>query len=121
MNVIGLVAVIVASAFAGFGFRSEQISKSRLHVSQLEKEMIKNHIEILELQKEYIDLESKFSSAKDNVATAINLPKTESNERMTDTAARIKLLNKDVPSQIGDGYHLNYNNALNREVRGVQY
>jgi hypothetical protein len=65
MNIIGLLAVIAASALAGFILTRRQIGKYRLSVSQLEREMVNNHTEILELQKEYVNMEVKLTSEKD--------------------------------------------------------
>ena len=58
LNVFVLLAIIFISAFVGFSLRKRQITKCNLRIAELENEMMDNHNEILELQKEYISLSS---------------------------------------------------------------
>jgi len=55
-----MLAGIIAIAFAtGFLLRGSQLRKQRNKVSELEKEMILSHAEILELQRDRVLLEEK--------------------------------------------------------------
>ena len=57
---ISMLAGIIAIAFAtGFLLRGSQLRKQRNKVSELEKEMILSHAEILELQRDRVLLEEK--------------------------------------------------------------
>jgi hypothetical protein len=57
---ISMLAGIIAIAFAtGFLLRGSQLKKQRNKVSELEKEMILSHAEILELQRDRVLLEEK--------------------------------------------------------------
>jgi hypothetical protein len=59
MNIIVLFAIIAVSALFGFGFRRGRLAKKNSRIRQLEQEMIETHAEILELQKEFCELESR--------------------------------------------------------------
>jgi hypothetical protein len=117
MNVLILFAVILSSFFIGFSFRSKQIRKSHSRVMQLETEMIHNHAEILELQKEYITMELKFRGVKDPVIVMKNPAKEENNEKLPDVSLRKKLLNKELTPSRNEGYQMIYDNLVNKEVQ----
>jgi hypothetical protein len=58
LTVLNLI-LLVGGAFAvGFIFRSQQLQKKQFKISELRKEIVYNHAQILELQKEYVDLEN---------------------------------------------------------------
>jgi cell division protein FtsL len=59
INVLVLVATIVAAAVAGYLLRSAQIASLKKKVINLENEMLSNHAEILELSKENAGLQQK--------------------------------------------------------------
>ena len=60
-----VLALVVACAFAlGFVFRSSQIKSCKKKILELEKEMLNNHAEILELQKERALLVKQFKESK---------------------------------------------------------
>jgi hypothetical protein len=59
LNIIVLFAIVSISALIGFGFRSHQLGKKNSRIRQLEHEMIETHAEILEVQKEFCELESR--------------------------------------------------------------
>jgi hypothetical protein len=115
-----LSAIILVSAFAGFSFRKYQITRSRLRVSLLEREIINNHAEILELQKEFISMELKFRGIKDPVVVMKNIAKIESIEKIPDASTRRKLLNKETTPSRNEGYQMIYDNLLTKEAQ-VQY
>jgi len=59
INVLLLAAMVAAAAFLGFIFRSQQIGSLRRKVIELENEMLSNHSEILDLQRENASLEQQ--------------------------------------------------------------
>ena len=67
LNLIFLVAGAIAG---GYIFRSRQLQKKQFKISELRKEIVYNHSQILELQKEYVDLEN---SLKGTIAPVLPL------------------------------------------------
>ena len=61
ITVSSLSIIIVTAVMIGFVFRSRQLKKKQIKISELRKEMINNHAYILELQKEFIKLEMKLN------------------------------------------------------------
>ena len=119
-----LIALVFVSAFAGFSFRKYQLTRSRLRVSLLEREIINNHAEILELQKEYISMELKFRGIKDPVVVMKNTARVESIEKLPDASTRRKLLNKETTPSRNEGYQMIYDSLLGKETQvahHVQY
>ena len=64
MNALVLLAIVFFAAFTGYVFRSRQIKKKQLKIQELRKEIVWNHAQILELQKEYVALESQMKVTK---------------------------------------------------------
>jgi hypothetical protein len=62
LDVIWLGAIIIGAFTTGFLFRSGQLKKYNHKISELEKEMVLSHAEILELQKEKLVLEEKIKN-----------------------------------------------------------
>lgn len=62
VNVFLLVGAVVVAFLFGFMLRSRELAKSKRKVSSLETEMVSNHAEILNLQKENVELERKLKS-----------------------------------------------------------
>ena len=56
VNIFALLAISLLSVFLGLFVRKNLTKKSNLRISELENEMLNNHKEILELQKENIRL-----------------------------------------------------------------
>ncbi|MFT3936841.1 MAG: hypothetical protein QM726_24665 [Chitinophagaceae bacterium] len=76
INIILLGGIILASACAGFVLNNARIKKQRNAILRLEAEMLQNHAEILQLQKELSDKENTSSktpifSIADNASEAI--------------------------------------------------
>jgi|SRR5580704_9421540 hypothetical protein len=117
MNVFILFAVILSSLFIGFSLRSKQIRKNRSRVMQLENEMIHNHAEILELQKEYISMELKLRGIKDPLVVVKNPAKEEADEKLPDVSLRKKLLNKEAAPSRAEGYQMIYDSITNKEAQ----
>ncbi|HTE27185.1 hypothetical protein [Flavitalea sp.] len=59
INALLLVAIVTTAVFLGFIFRSRQIVSLRKKVIELENEMLSNHSEILDLQRDNASLEQQ--------------------------------------------------------------
>jgi hypothetical protein len=64
LNALSLLCITVGALLAGYLFRSHQIKKKQFKISELRKEIIGNHSYILELQKEYVTLESSMKGER---------------------------------------------------------
>ena len=62
INLFALAIAIIAAGFIGYSLRSRQLKKKQFKIIELRKEMVENHAYILELQKEYVELEMKITS-----------------------------------------------------------
>jgi hypothetical protein len=83
LNVYVLLAIIFVSLFLGFMIRKKQLKPLRKKVYELEKEMLTNHAEILELQRTKALLEQNIQSSKIPV-----IPLNPSKEEGGDKALR---------------------------------
>ncbi|MFI5124853.1 MAG: hypothetical protein ACHQDF_05970 [Chitinophagales bacterium] len=63
ISVLTLLAVIAGSVLTGYILRSRQLHKKQFKISELRKEIVYNHAQILELQKEYVDLEKSMKGS----------------------------------------------------------
>jgi hypothetical protein len=79
IDVTMLVGAIVVAFAAGFLFRSAQLKKQKNRVSELEKEMMASHAEILELQEKQV-LEKQVNG----VSTIPVIPITAKEEKKSD-------------------------------------
>jgi hypothetical protein len=61
LSTISLIAIVAGSLLAGYFLRSRQLQKKQFKISELRKEIVYNHAQILELQKEYVTLEKTMS------------------------------------------------------------
>ncbi|HEX9511680.1 MAG TPA: hypothetical protein VF939_14420 [Puia sp.] len=59
IDLFTLLVIIGLSALIGFLLRSYQIRKKKRRIAELEQEMMKAYAEVLVVQKEYCDLESR--------------------------------------------------------------
>jgi hypothetical protein len=73
-----LVGIIAAGFTVGFLLRGAQIKKLRKKVLDLEKEMMSSHAEILELQKEKLQLEEKLKRSSQIPVIPINAKEDKS-------------------------------------------
>ena len=64
VNLYLLVSVVLAAFLIGFLFRSTQIRLLKGKIVDLEKEMLMNHADILELQKQKAHLEQNLQASK---------------------------------------------------------
>ncbi|MBO9634777.1 MAG: hypothetical protein J7578_16815 [Chitinophagaceae bacterium] len=62
VNVFLLVGALVVAFLFGLMLRSRELAKSKRKVNSLETEMVSNHAEILNLQKENVELERKLKT-----------------------------------------------------------
>jgi len=59
IDILTLLAIIGLSVLIGFFLRYYKISKKNRRIAELEQEMMRAHAEVLVVQKEYCDLESR--------------------------------------------------------------
>lgn len=92
---------VVLAAIAGYALRGGQIASLKKKVSELENEMLSNHAEILQLQKEKIDILKSITEPTIPVIP-INVAKDEKLEKLPDGSIRKKLLsNPPIKQQSG--------------------
>jgi hypothetical protein len=106
---------MIASGVVGMIFRSTQLSKSRLRIISLEQEIMGNHAEILELQKDFVALELKIHNAKDSVIKMKKVLAT-SGEKLPDVSLRKKLLAKENAPEKNETLTVVYNNLLSKQA-----
>lgn len=63
IDVIWLCVLMTFTLITGFWFRSSQLKKLKRKIAELEREMVLNHAEILELQKEKLELQDKLKGS----------------------------------------------------------
>lgn len=81
INALLFVSIVIAATFLGFIFRSRQLWSLRKKVIELENEMLSNHSEILDLQRENASLEQKMKQLHIPVISM----KTSREEKSADT------------------------------------
>ncbi len=57
LSILSLIAIVTGSLIMGYVLRSRQLQKKQSKIAELRKEIVYNHAQILELQKEYVTLE----------------------------------------------------------------
>ena len=119
MNVIGLLAIVAASIYGGFLIRKLQMKKSRRLISQLEREIINNHFEILELQKEYLGIEQKLN-APVKAAAAAEAILNETRQKLADAVLKVKSSEKEIAPSQNELFRINYNKLINRDASASQ-
>jgi hypothetical protein len=62
LNVLSLILITLGALFVGYCLRSRQLRKKQFKISELRKEIVYNHAQILELQKEYVSLEKTMNT-----------------------------------------------------------
>ena len=81
-----LIGITAVAFFLGFIFRTAQLKKQKKRVGKLEKEMMANHAEILELQQERLQLEEKLKGSSNIPVIPINTKE----EKLQDKSASKK-------------------------------
>jgi hypothetical protein len=92
LNVFIIIGVVAVAGFVGFLFRSSQIGGLKKKVNELEKEMLSSHAEILQLQKEKIELLQKFQTPTIPVIPLKAAKEEKAADSFTDISLRKKLL-----------------------------
>ena len=64
INLFTLFCIVLSGIVVGYFLRSRQLRKKQMKIAELRKEMVRNHAHILELQKEYVELELQIRAAK---------------------------------------------------------
>ncbi|HEX3767382.1 MAG TPA: hypothetical protein VHT72_03360 [Puia sp.] len=64
LNVLSLIFLVGGSLLTGYLLRSRQLKRKQFKISELRKEIVYNHAQILELQSEYVSLEKEIKVAK---------------------------------------------------------
>ncbi|MDF2187270.1 hypothetical protein [Paraflavitalea sp. CAU 1676] len=86
VNVYLFGGLILSAFLAGFIVRKSQLKKLKMKVLELENEMLSNHADILDLQKEKASLEQKL---KEHHIPVIPISsKEESNSKVQDITKR---------------------------------
>ena len=61
LNVLNLILMVTGAVLVGYYLRSRQLRKKQFKISELRKEIVYNHAQILELQTEYVSLEKSMN------------------------------------------------------------
>jgi hypothetical protein len=106
INVFVFALVLLAAAIVGYCLRSRQMMKSIAKIEQLEREVLSNYAQILDLEKENTILESKIQDIKIPVIPmkATIRDEQEVNKKIPDITLRKQLLSKEnLQKQIATG------------------
>ncbi|HTQ63464.1 MAG TPA: hypothetical protein VMI12_01630 [Puia sp.] len=97
INIIVFAIVLLVSALVGFSFRSRQMAKSRSKIEELEREILNNYAQILDLEKENTSMESKLQDIEIPVIAMKPAIKEEQEEyqKVPDISLRKQLLSKE--------------------------
>jgi hypothetical protein len=79
IGILPLSLILLSAFFTGFLLRGSQLRSSRKKVLELEKEMLSNHADILELQKEKASMLKQMKEAKIPVIP-MNTPKEDNDK-----------------------------------------
>jgi hypothetical protein len=82
VNILVLAMAMAVAGFIGYSLRSRQLRKRQFKIVELRKEMVDNHAYILQLQKEYVDLQNKFDELKTPVLGIKNTAKDFDNQNL---------------------------------------
>jgi len=82
VNILVLAMALLVAGFIGYALRSRQLRKKQFKIVELRKEMVDSHAYILQLQKEYVDLQSKFTDHKTPVLGIKNATKDHDNQNL---------------------------------------
>jgi hypothetical protein len=82
---VSLLVGIITIAFAtGFLMRGSRLNKLKRRVSELETEMMSNHAEILELQRDRLMLEEKLKDSSNIPVIPINAKEEKKSDKLQD-------------------------------------
>ena len=77
LSVAVLCGLFIGAFLFGFLLQRRQIAKQKMRVAKLSREMVENHAEILELQKEFVALEKGQNSSRTPVRPLTAKPTAE--------------------------------------------
>jgi hypothetical protein len=80
LNVLSLILIVSGAVSFGYYLRSRQLKKKQFKISELRKEIVYNHAQILELQTECVTLEKSMNISK---ATVLPMNKIISDNKET--------------------------------------
>ena len=88
LSVLSLFLIIISAFLIGYAYKSRQLKKKQIKISELRREMINNHAYILELQKEFLTLEQQLKFTKTPVLPIkVNIKDyPEENQRLSGNA-----------------------------------
>src|SRR5882762_8602447 len=98
INVFVFALILFAAAIVGYGFRSRRTMKSLSKIEKLERELLSNYAQILDLEKENTTLEGKLQDIKIPVISMKAATREEEhqvNHKVPDTTLRKQLLSKE--------------------------
>ena len=67
LSLLNLILLVSGALCTGYLLRSGELKKKQLKISELRKEIVYNHAEILEMQMEYVALEKNVHTNKATV------------------------------------------------------
>lgn len=79
-----LIGIITIAFATGFLLRGTRLKKLQRRVSELEKEMMASHAEILELQKDRMLLEEKLKGSSSIPVIPINVKEEKKSDKLQD-------------------------------------
>jgi septal ring factor EnvC (AmiA/AmiB activator) len=77
INTLALLLIVAVSALSGFLARQHQLAGKKNRITELEREMMQAHAELLDTQKEFCELETKM---KDLTSPVISMKPTSKEE-----------------------------------------
>jgi hypothetical protein len=84
LDISMLIGIITIAFATGFLMRGTQIKKLKGTVSELEREMMASHAEILELQKDRLTLEEKLKGSSNIPVIPINAKEEKKSDKLQD-------------------------------------
>jgi hypothetical protein len=84
LDVSMLVGIITIAFAAGFFMRGSQLKKLKGRVSELEKEMMASHAEILELQRDRLILEEQLKGSSNIPVIPITAKEEKKSDKLQD-------------------------------------
>lgn len=97
VNIFIVAGIAIVSAFIGFVIRANKQAGLTKKITDLENEMLASHAEILQLQKERIDLLKSISQPSIPVIPISAGKEEKVTEKLPDVASRKKLLGAQAP------------------------
>ena len=67
MNVMTLLLIVLGAGLFGYILKNRQLKKKQMKILELRKEMVSNHSDILEMQREFVNLEMQLKGMKPEV------------------------------------------------------